>query len=71
MSIEDHSVQCKPLSVGSKGLRIALGVAAVGAAAAGVFAIGALVMGALVMRRFVVHQSRIGSIGLPELIDNE
>ena len=66
MSAEDHSIQPSPLSAGSKALRIAIGVAAVSAAAAGVVAIGTLVMGALVMRRFVVHQSRIGSIPVPE-----
>ncbi len=63
--------QSKPLSVGNKALRIAIGVVAVGAVSAGVVAIGTLVMGGLIMRKFVVHQSRIGSIGVPESIDHE
>jgi len=47
-------------------------MAAIGAVSAGVFAIGTLVMGGLIMRRFVVHQSRIGSIPVPEFdIDQE
>jgi hypothetical protein len=57
----------KPCSIGSKALKVAIGVVAVGAVAAGAVAIGSVVVGALVMRRFVKQQSRIGSLGVPEL----
>lgn len=72
MSAENRPTQPNMRSSGNKALRIALGVAAVGAATAGIFAIGTLVMGGLIMRKFVVHQSRIGSIPVPEFdIDGE
>jgi hypothetical protein len=67
MSAEDHPIQSRLLSLGTKGIALAAAAAAVGAVAAGAVAIGSLAIGALVVRKFVMHRGRIAGLHVGEL----
>jgi hypothetical protein len=67
MSAEDHSIQSRLLSFGTKGVAIAAGAAVIGAVAAGAVAIGSLALGALAIRKFVAHRGRIARLHVEEL----
>jgi len=67
MSAEDHPIQSRLLSLGTKGIALAVGATAVGAVAAGAVAIGSLAIGALAIRKFVVHRGHIAKLNVGEL----